>query len=148
MPRKKQKPEIAEHVPEIADEYEPALFPGLAAPGETRSETNNGTDNKKGKEYSALTTKLAEQRLIRLKHQNSKLKIELRKLRGQVVPLEQLKREVLAANQVVKNQLLALPDRLAMPLIHLTDPRDIRRVLRDGIADALNDLAYETETQQ
>jgi hypothetical protein len=133
---RKKNPELHEHVPELreeADAYDGATV-GVG--------TVHGPD-KKGAAYKALTTKLAEQRLIRLRQQNAKLKLELRKLRGQVAPVDEIKRQVLAANHVVKNQLLALPDRLAMPLIHLSDPRDIRRVLRDGIVDALNDLAYE-----
>jgi hypothetical protein len=131
---RKKNPELNQHVPELRED---------SAGEHEATRADGATNDHKGAAYKALTTKLAEQRLIRLRQQNAKLKLELRKLRGQVAPLEDIKRQVLAANQVVKNQLLALPDRLAMPLIYLTDPRDIRRVLREGIVDALNDLAYE-----
>jgi hypothetical protein len=73
--------------------------------------------------------------------QIKKLRFENRRLHGELVPIERIKREVLRANVIVKAQLLALPDRLAPCLMGVTDPRDIRHILRQEIDQALNDLA-------
>src|SRR4030095_4355455 len=76
-------------------------------------------NNRKGKDYTALTTRLASERLRRLKQQNSKLSIDLRKMRGEVGDLDKIRREVLAANAIVKQQVLAVPIREA-PILGLT----------------------------
>ena len=99
--------------------------------------------NKDSKEVKATTTKIAEERLKRLRHQNSKLSLEVRKLKGQLAPIEELKREVLAANQVVKQKLLSLPTRLAPPLAGNSNPAEIEALIREAITDAVNELCYE-----
>lgn len=136
MPRKPNPP-LIQQVPELRGQL--VLEPEPATGEQTK-------DDKKGKSFKGVTLKIAEARLLRLRHQNSKLSIELKKLRGAVVPVEHLKRTVLGANLIVRNQLLSLPDRLSLPLVHLTDPREIRLLLRESIVDCLNDLAYERES--
>lgn len=102
-------------------------------------------DSKKGAEHQALTNKLATARLKRLNTQNSKLNIELRKLRGQVGDINAHRREVLAANSVVKQQVRALAFRLAPTLAATDDPREVQRILLEAIDECMNDLAYERE---
>src|SRR5262249_46502075 len=104
-----------------------------------QAESGPAPDDKKGAEYRAITNKLASERLKRLKHQNTKLSLELRKLRGQVVDGEKMKREVLAANSVVKQQILAVPVRDG-PALGLT--REQIAGLTKALVDCLNDLAY------
>jgi hypothetical protein len=102
-------------------------------------------NNRKGKDYTALTTRLASERLRRLKQQNSKLSLDLRKMRGQIGDLDKIRREVLAANAVVKTGLLALPFRLSTRLAALTDPREIHAELERELIGVLNDLAFSGE---
>ena len=116
----------------------------------TDLETQAGIDlpkapgDKKGAEYHAITTKLASARLKRLKTQNSKLDIELKRLRGQVGDVEKMKREVLVANQVVKQQVLSVAIRVA-PALGLT-PEQVAG-FNAALTDCLNDLAYERENE-
>jgi hypothetical protein len=86
---------------------------------------------------------IRKQRLMKLKHQNSKLKIEVRRLKGEVAPVEQIKGQVIQANLVVKTQLLALPVRLADQMAHTTEPSACAKILQEAIIEALNNLAYE-----
>lgn len=97
------------------------------------------------KAVKAITTLTAEERHQRLVHQNMKLKLEIAEKTKRLVPLERIKFEVLQANHTVKQQLLALPFRLAAQLAALSDPRDIHQVLERAITQCLNDLAYERD---
>jgi hypothetical protein len=99
-------------------------------------------NNRKGKDYTALTTRLASERLKRLRHQNSKLNLELRRIRGEVGDLDKIRREVLAANAVVKQQVLAVPVREA-PILGLT--REQTAALLQALTVCLNDLAFQGE---
>jgi len=103
---------------------------------------------KKGAAYTAITLKTAEERLKRLKKQNEKLALELKKAKGDSVSFEKHKREVLAANAVVKQQLLAVPFRLATQLAAIDDPREVSRVLTAALTECLNDLAYERDQEK
>ena len=95
------------------------------------------------KHNRGVTTKITEARLKRLRLQNSKLMLELKRLKGEVVPAEDLKRKVLTANEIVKQRLLALPSKYALQIAGLTSPGEIEVLLRDGITEAINELAYE-----
>ena len=53
--------------------------------------------------------------------------------------------EVLAANHIVKQQLLTIPERIAGDLSVMTDPQAIRQMLRESIINALHELAYEQQ---
>jgi hypothetical protein len=91
----------------------------------------------------SVTVQLSEERLKRLVAQNEKLQLELKAHRGDMVDKDVFQRQVIAANHVVKQQLLALPDRLAGDLSVMTDAKAIRERLRKTITEALNELAYE-----
>jgi hypothetical protein len=97
------------------------------------------------KEVKATTTQIASERLKRLRHQNSKLALELRKIRGQVGDLDKIRREVLAANSIVRQQILAVPVRDG-PALGLT--REQVTSLTAALVEALNDLAYEREKNE
>lgn len=106
-------------------------------------------DNKKGAENRALTNKLATARLKRLNTQNSKLSIELRKLKGQVGDIAQHRREVLQANSTVKQQVLAVPFRISLQVAKCSDPAECARIMEAALVECLSDLAYErTEAEK
>jgi predicted nuclease with TOPRIM domain len=100
---------------------------------------------KKGKEFETKNSLLQDERLKRLKLQNKKLDTELRKLRGQVGDIEKHRREVLAANSTVKQQVLAVPFRLSLQLAQTTDPAECARIMGAALVECLNDLAYARE---
>jgi hypothetical protein len=88
-------------------------------------------------------SRISEARLARLTHQNEKLALELKKLKGQVVDIDQHIANVRRANVVVKTQFLALGPRLASRLASLTDPRDISQLITSEVEKICSDLAYE-----
>lgn len=85
---------------------------------------------------------IREQRLKKLKHTNEKLTIEIKRLKGGLVLVDDLKREVIQANTIVKNRLLGIPAKLAPRLAGMTEPHEIQQTLRYEIETALNELAY------
>jgi hypothetical protein len=94
------------------------------------------------KEVKATTTQIASERLKRLRHQNAKLLLDIRKIKGQVGDLDKIRREVLAANAIVKQQVLAVPVREA-PMLGLT--REQTAALLQALTVCLNDLAFQRE---
>jgi hypothetical protein len=88
---------------------------------------------------------IRRERLLKYKLGNAKLGVEVQKLRAQVGNIEAFKQEVIAANTLVKVQLLAIPYRLNERLASETNPAEVARVLTQAITAALNDLAYSRE---
>lgn len=99
-------------------------------------------DQKKGRAQKSVTLKISEERLKRLRNQNAKLGIDVKRLKGELMPVDDLKREVIKANLTVKTHLLGIPARLATRLSGMTDPWEIEQTLRYEIEQALNDLAH------
>jgi hypothetical protein len=91
---------------------------------------------KMGAERRSLSVQIASARLQRLRTQNKNLDLDYRAKAGGYVLLEDIKRQVLAANVSVKNQVLAVIENS-----HLT--REDKIVLKRNMIQALNDLAYE-----
>jgi hypothetical protein len=88
---------------------------------------------------------LRKHRITRVRRQNEKLALELKKTKGELVPLEPFKAEVIRANTVVKTQFLSLGPRLAPALALVADPREISRLITLEVEQVCNDLAYGTE---
>lgn len=103
---------------------------------------------KKGKEFESISLRTAKARLTRVLRQNEKINLELKRLKGDSVSFEVHKREVLAANSTVKQQVLAVPHRLAAQLTAIDDPREVSRVLTEALTECLNDLAYERDQEK
>lgn len=94
----------------------------------------------------ALTTQISEERLKRLKNQNAKLVIEVRKLKQILVPIESLKSAVMKANHTVKTNLLGIGPRNATRLAGMQDPAEISQLITFEIQSALNDLSFANLT--
>jgi len=93
-------------------------------------------------EKTLLIDQIRQQRLVRLKHQNSKLAVEVKRLHAATVDAEEMKRHVLACNSIVKLQLLSLPQRVGLEL-GLT-PEQVAS-LKQSVQECCNELAYERE---
>ena len=89
--------------------------------------------------------RISQARLTRLTRQNEKLEIEVQRLRGEVGPIEVIRREVIRANTLVKGQFLSIGPRLAPQLASMADPREISKLLTTEIEQTCNDLAHGTE---
>jgi hypothetical protein len=127
--------------------FHPELFPEIIAERVERAYVAlyrglRGSDHR-SKAEKTLGIRLANERLKRLKVQNQKLALDMRAREGNLVDREEFMRQVLACNATMKNQLLALPDRVAGELAVMTDPHAIRNRLRTSIIETLNELAYE-----
>jgi hypothetical protein len=103
------------------------------------------TKRQKNSAVRGTTARIGEERLVRLRLQNEKLSNEVRRLKGEVAPVEQIKAEVIRANTTVKTQLLALPHRLGDQMASTLDPKECGRILQEAITQCLNDLAYARE---
>src|SRR5712692_4782102 len=77
---------------------------GVAAATVKRALDQNGDGGNR-----TTLEQIRKQRLIRLKHQNAKLALEVKKLKAAVVDGEKMKREVLTCNSVAKLQILSAP---------------------------------------
>jgi hypothetical protein len=95
-----------------------------------------GSDHR-SKAEKTLGLRLAAERLKRLRRQNERLRIELKREKGDLVSFEAIKRQVLAANTSVKNQIFAVIERADYL------PREHRLQLKREMIQALTDLAYE-----
>ncbi len=98
------------------------------------------------RKVKALTTQISEERLKRLRNQNSKLLIEVRKLKEELVPVDSLKSVVIKANLTVKANLLGIGPRNATRLAGMQDPGEISQLITFEIQAALNDLAFTNTT--
>ena len=129
--------------PRVRPKDEETGEPVLSEDSEPTPAQTPGTTGKASKEEKALYIQKAEQtvRWNQLKIEKAEKELQLKL--GTLVELAVIKRQVLAANYTVKNQLLALPDRLAGELAVMTDPHAIRNRLRTSIIETLNELAYE-----
>jgi chromosome segregation ATPase len=96
-------------------------------------------------EVKAITTQITAARLERLQNQNHKLKLEIAEKAKALVPLEAHIANVRRANATVKQQILAIPHRLAARLVNMTDRRQILQCLTEELTKCLNDLAYERD---
>jgi hypothetical protein len=85
---------------------------------------------------------LRKHRITRVRRQNEKLALELRKAKGELVPREGLVREVLACNAVVKQQILSAPIRVG-PGLGLTGEQI--KGLSQELVNICNDLAFDRE---
>src|SRR5690242_7471458 len=88
-------------------------------------------------EQPSSLEQLRKHRITRVRRQNEKLAIELRKAKGELVPREGLVREVLACNATVKQQVLSVPIRIG-PESGLTHEQV--KALSRALVECLNDL--------
>lgn len=91
---------------------------------------------KHGAARVGISMTLAQERLKRLRLQNKKLALDQREREGTLVDRQEFMNQVLAANHIVKQHLLAVIERAEIP-------PDSRVRLRQQMIDALNELAYE-----
>lgn len=98
-----------------------------------------GSD-KRSKANKAVSLRIAEERLKRLRKQNKKIDLDIQSRSGGLVDYETIKRQVIQANLSVKQQVLAVIERANLA-------RETKIDLKQQLTQALNDLAYErTET--
>lgn len=95
----------------------------------------------------SLKERLLKARLENYDQRNQRLELQLETLKGQLVPIEQFKREVITANNRVRVKLMAVPKRVAPLLLGLTELAEIEEVVLTLIQESLRELAYEDTNQ-
>jgi hypothetical protein len=94
---------------------------------------------------TAADTRLTMMRALRLQKQNEKLSLELAQIKGELQPVAELRRDVIAANGAVKAKLLSLPARLAPALAATATAGEAHSLLHQAIYEALLDLSNPGE---
>jgi hypothetical protein len=124
---------------------QPPLLPTDAADLTVEVESGGKTldDDHTSDAVKSLTRQVLEQRVIRLTRQNKKLDFEIQRVEEQFGDIAQMRREVLRANEVVKQTLYALVRRVSEQLALMEDPLEIQTFLHEQLTQAFNDLAYE-----
>lgn len=74
--------------------------------------------------------------------------LEVAKLRGQVVPVEDVAKVVEKEYSFVRQQIRALPSKLAMPLALVSDPNQIHEMLQHSVDECLTELTADVKYEQ
>lgn len=85
---------------------------------------------------------LSQERARLAKMQADKAAIELQKLRGEVVDIEEATQEIGEAFAHVRAKLLALPSKMTPLVYSLSTHAEIQEALRESIYEALDELAH------
>jgi hypothetical protein len=97
---------------------------------------------------SGTDKRLAVEKILRLRAQNEKLNMEVARLRGELQPVEEMRRDVIAANGAVKAKLLSLPAHLAPALAATATAGEAHFLLHQAIYEALLDLSNPGEEEE
>jgi hypothetical protein len=98
--------------------------------------------------YGEVSSENIDQRLVeeQLKYETAraeKIRIEVDKLRGQLVAVEEVARVVEKEYTAVRQGMLSIPTSLAMSLAIETDTKEIKRQLEDAINAVLAELSAD-----
>ncbi len=90
------------------------------------------------KKYDKESKAYWDQKLLRGKVE--KIEFEIKQMRGELVPKEDVEQERVARIMAVKRAFLALPTALA-PTLAMKDPREIQKTLYESIGEIIDDFA-------
>lgn len=97
-------------------------------------------------------SELAKETLLLERARREKLEIEIGKLRGDLVAIDEVVKVVEKEYSFVRSQVRSLPSKLAKPLSMVTDPNEVYTRLSDGVDELLTELTadskYEHDRQQ
>ncbi len=99
---------------------------------------------KPGKGETLPDDAIPDMQVSRERHEHYKaeqVKLSVDQQRGELIPLEQVKREAFALAKAVREALLNLPDRVANQLAGENDPAAVHQLLSDELTGALAQLA-------
>ena len=84
---------------------------------------------------------LNESRARREHYQAEKARLEALQGRGELVTVEDVKREAFALGRALRDQLMGIPDRVASMVAATNDPRQVHQLLTEEIRVALRGLS-------
>lgn len=90
------------------------------------------------KKYDKESKAYWDQKL--LKGKVEKIELEIKQMRGEMVPKEDIEQERVARIMAVKRAFLALPTSLA-PVLAMKEPREIQTTLYEAIGEIIDDFA-------
>lgn len=101
------------------------------------NENSRSTENQLGKESLLLERAKRE-----------KAEIEVQKLKGEVVFIEEVAKVVEKEYTYVRAQLRSIPSKLAKPLSMLTDPHMVHERLQEAVDECLTELAADKHYEE
>lgn len=118
---------------------------GLAAvPGPKNSKQYNAIDSLKillsGGSDSEIEKSLLEESLRIERAKREKIEMEVAKLRGELIPIETVVKDLEMACSYVRAQLFSLPNKLSMPLAIISDPALVNSKLHNALSECLTEL--------
>lgn len=92
---------------------------------------------------AATDSGVGRSRAEREKYKARLAKLEYRERAGKLISLIEVQRVISGAAATVRDQLLSLPDRVAPVVASVTDPLQVRNLIRDEMLKALSSLPNE-----
>jgi hypothetical protein len=68
-------------------------------------------------------------------------RLELQKMTGEVVNAESVRRDAFRAARIMRDRLLALPERVSAIIAAIDDPHEVHRVLLGEVRQVCDDLS-------
>ncbi len=94
-----------------------------------------------GAKHSIPIPPLAHSRAIREAYQAKLARLDYEERVGTLVAKEKVRNAAMRKGQIVRDRLLAVPDRVASEIAAMTDPREITELLENEFRHALQELA-------
>lgn len=90
-----------------------------------------------------ITNQLREEELKLERAKREKLEIEIGRLRGELVPIDEVARTVEKEFNFVRSQVRAMPSKLAKPLSMISDPHDVFERISQVVDECLTELTAD-----
>lgn len=101
-----------------------------------------------GNSGGSTEKQLAEESLKLERAKREKLEIEVGRLRGELLPIEEIARTVERQYSYVRAQVRSIPSKLAKPLSLMQDPHEIHERLNEAVDEALIELTADKEYER
>lgn len=87
-----------------------------------------------------IDKKLQQEELRIESARREKLEIEVKRLRGEMLPIDVVAKELEMACTYVRAQLFSLPNKLSMPLAIISDPAVVNEKIHNALSECLTEL--------
>lgn len=86
---------------------------------------------------------VAKERARLLKAQADKAELDLKERQGELVSIEDVVKDVASEYTILRQRLLSIPNKLAMPLSSVTQPHEVQQILQAEIVELLTELSSD-----
>jgi hypothetical protein len=95
--------------------------------------------------YPTVASELARENLLLERARREKVEIEVGQMRGVLVPIKEVVKNVEREYSFVRSQLRALPSKLAKPLSMTIDPNEVHTRLSEAVDECLTELTADAK---